>query len=52
MSVSLSQRVKKLLNANEVRDVNSGSVRKSGILRRFKFVKDVQNLIGGGPFGL
>jgi hypothetical protein len=41
----------KLLNADKVRDVNSGGVRKSGILRGFKVVKDIQNLISGGPFG-
>jgi hypothetical protein len=42
----------KLLNADEVRDVNSGCVRKSGILRGFKVVKDIQDLIAGGSFGL
>jgi hypothetical protein len=42
----------KLLNAYKVRDVNSGGVRKSGILRGFKVVEDVHNLIAGGPFGL
>jgi hypothetical protein len=41
----------KQLNADKVRDVNSGGVRKSGILRGFKVVEDVQNLIAGGPFG-
>jgi hypothetical protein len=42
----------KLLNADKVRDVNSGGVRKSGILRGFKVIKDVQNHIARGPFGL
>jgi hypothetical protein len=41
----------KLLNADEVRDVNSGAVRKSGILRGFKILEDVQNLIVAGLFG-
>jgi hypothetical protein len=41
----------KLRNADKVRDVNSGGVRKSGILRGFKVVEDVQNLIAGGPYG-
>jgi hypothetical protein len=41
----------KLLNADKVRDVNGGGVRKSGILRGFKVVKDIQNHIAGGPFG-
>jgi hypothetical protein len=41
----------KLLNADKVRDVNGGGVRKSGILRGFKVVKGIQNLIAGGPFG-
>jgi hypothetical protein len=41
----------KLLNTDKVRDVNGGGVRKTGILRGFKVVKDIQNLIAGGPFG-
>jgi hypothetical protein len=40
-----------LLNADKVRGVNGGSLRKSGILRGFKVVEDVENLIAGGSFG-